>query len=124
MEAVITSVYGRLTCALEMEVYEGPFDPLGRRHGGLAVLDRWEGAASTSAGRGWPCGPGEGPAMPSMPSMVGSAPSSAHGGDDADNVNDRGPCHEGPMAEDAASSARRLGVLVLDRWEGVAALLS
>ena len=33
---------------------------------GLAVLDRWEGAAATLARRGWPCRPGEGQAMPSV----------------------------------------------------------
>ena len=33
MDAAITLVYGRLTCTPEMEVYEGPIDPLGRLHG-------------------------------------------------------------------------------------------
>ena len=34
---------------------------------GVAVLDRWEGAAATAAGRGRPRGPGEGPAVPGAP---------------------------------------------------------
>ena len=28
VDAVITPVFGRLTCTLKMEVYKGPFEPL------------------------------------------------------------------------------------------------
>ena len=38
---------------------------------GLAVLDRREVAAATSARRGWPCRPGKGQAMPSVPLTLG-----------------------------------------------------
>jgi hypothetical protein len=38
-------VYGRMTYALEMEVYEGPFDKLGERHGRGATLMKVDGSA-------------------------------------------------------------------------------
>merc|ERR1712086_1019089 len=38
---------------------------------GLAVLDCWEGATTTPAGREWPCRPGEGPVMPSVSLTLG-----------------------------------------------------
>jgi len=37
------------------------------------VLDCWEGAMATPAGRGWPCRPGEGPVMPSVSLTLGLA---------------------------------------------------
>ena len=37
-------IYGRMTCALEMEVYEGPFSN-GRRHGEGAVCSKMDGGA-------------------------------------------------------------------------------
>ena len=60
----------------------------------------------------------------SVPSTVGSAPSPARGGDDADHADDGGSCYEAPAARDAAWArrvARRLGGVVPDRWEGAAA---
>lgn len=37
-------IYGRMTCALEMEVYEGPFRE-GKRHGGGATCSKMDGGA-------------------------------------------------------------------------------
>ena len=37
-------IYGRMTCALEMEVYEGPFKG-GKRHGDGAVCTKMDGGA-------------------------------------------------------------------------------
>ena len=45
MDAVITLVYGRLTCTLEMEIYEGPIDPLGQRHGNGATCAQMDSRA-------------------------------------------------------------------------------
>ena len=45
VDAAITPVCGRLTCALEMDVYEGPFDPLGRRHDDGATCAPMDGRA-------------------------------------------------------------------------------
>lgn len=38
-------IYGRMTCALEMEVYEGPFNRAGQRHGEGAVCCKMDGGA-------------------------------------------------------------------------------
>ena len=38
-------VYGRLISTLEIEVYEDPFDPLGRRHGYSATCTKMNGGA-------------------------------------------------------------------------------
>lgn len=38
-------IYGRMTCALEMEVYEGPFNKHGKRHGEGAVCTKMDGTA-------------------------------------------------------------------------------
>ena len=38
-------IYGRMTCALEMEVYEGPFNKHGKRHGEGAVCTKIDGTA-------------------------------------------------------------------------------
>ena len=40
-----TLVYGRLTHALKMEVYEGPFDPLERHHGDGTTWAKMNGGA-------------------------------------------------------------------------------
>ena len=45
VDAAITPVYGRLTCTLEMEVYEGPYVPLGRHHGDGATCAKMDGGA-------------------------------------------------------------------------------
>ena len=45
MDATITPVCVRLACTLEMDVYEGPFDPLGRRHGDGATCAKMDGGA-------------------------------------------------------------------------------
>ena len=76
---------------------------------GVMMLDRCEGSAATSAGRGWPCGSREEPAVPFL-STVGSVPLLARGGDDADNVDNGGPLYEAPLDGDSAR-ARRVGPL-------------
>ena len=40
---------------------------------GVVVLDRWEGTAATTAGRGRPCGPGEGLAVPGAYGVAAAA---------------------------------------------------
>ena len=69
---------------------------------GVAVLDLWDGAAAMLAGRGWLCGPGKGPTVPSVPPTVGSTPSLTRDGDDSDDVDNGGPRYEAPVDGDAA----------------------
>ena len=62
---------------------------------GVVVLVCRELATATLTGREQPCGPGEGPAVPSVPLTVGSAPLLGCAGDDVDYVNDGGPALQG-----------------------------
>ena len=54
VDAAITLVYGRLICTLGMEVYDGPIDPLGRRHNDGATCAQMDGRAKFTMGANFP----------------------------------------------------------------------
>ena len=96
-----------------------------------AALDRRQGTAATSAGRGWPCRLGEGAAMPSVPLTLGLAvPDRTEGGrlprrrgGDVPVVwgsGRPGPAGRGGVWMSMPSVPPTLGLAVLDCREGAA----
>ena len=71
-----TPVYGCLTCALEMKVYEGPFAVAAEEEGWAGSLPGERLGGGTSL----PGGEGEGPAVPFVPPERGEVRSSTRRG--------------------------------------------